>query len=322
MLAHLLAIAVASGSLGFYGSLFLVQSVYRSKSDFVWCGLGLFYALVLWVCAGRITGGVLLGQTASVALLGWLGWQTFNFRRTVPLNAAPEPPLINQDSVIGRLIRRFRQAPTPEISTPAPTPTPQSTESSSPTTTEGEAAIAPEAESIIESVEPKEPTEAVVQEPETAAEPESVATSEPPQTIAPPPMPVVAPKVALTPAEESDLATCTVSSLLDLAARSISKDGAIAPTAEPESVEDTVSSQPSPHDETGQASDESAEEAVSVPPEQEPAASEVANAQADAVEPEVSTSFADRIVAANFDPEQEDIVDVEVLSSSPAKTEG
>uniref|UniRef100_A0ACD5GY64 Ycf66 family protein n=1 Tax=Desertifilum tharense IPPAS B-1220 TaxID=1781255 RepID=A0ACD5GY64_9CYAN len=29
--------------------------VYR-KGDFIWSGVGLFYALVLWVCAGQIRG--------------------------------------------------------------------------------------------------------------------------------------------------------------------------------------------------------------------------------------------------------------------------
>jgi len=86
MLAHLLAIAVALGSFGLYFSAFLFPEVHR-KSDFYWSGLGLFYALVLWVCAGRITGGVLLGQMASVALLLWFGPQTVMLRR---LLASPE----------------------------------------------------------------------------------------------------------------------------------------------------------------------------------------------------------------------------------------
>ncbi len=61
---------------------FFFPEIHR-KHDFIWSGIGLFYALVLWVCADRITGGVLLGQTASVALLGWLGWQTLILRRQI-----------------------------------------------------------------------------------------------------------------------------------------------------------------------------------------------------------------------------------------------
>jgi hypothetical protein len=82
MLAHILALTVGLSSFGLYMSAFFFPEVHR-KNDFTWSGVGMFYALVLWVCAGRITGGVLLGQTASVVLLGWLGWQTLALRRTL-----------------------------------------------------------------------------------------------------------------------------------------------------------------------------------------------------------------------------------------------
>lgn len=80
MLAYILAIAVGLGSFALYMAAFFFPEVHR-KHDFTWSGVGMFYALVLWVCAGRITGGVLLGQLASVALLGWFGWQTLLLRR-------------------------------------------------------------------------------------------------------------------------------------------------------------------------------------------------------------------------------------------------
>jgi hypothetical protein len=80
MLTHILAIAVGLGSFTLYMAAFFFPEVHR-KYDFIWSGVGLFYALVLWVCAGRITGGVLLGQVASVALLGWFGWQSLQLRR-------------------------------------------------------------------------------------------------------------------------------------------------------------------------------------------------------------------------------------------------
>ena len=82
MLAYLLALVVGLSSFGLYIAAFFFPEVHR-KNDFIWSGLGLFYALVLWVCAGRITGGVLLGQAASVTLLSWLGWQMLTLRRQI-----------------------------------------------------------------------------------------------------------------------------------------------------------------------------------------------------------------------------------------------
>lgn len=94
MLAYLLAFLVGSGSFALYMAAFFFPEVHR-KQDFVWSGLGMFYALVLFVCGERITGGLLLGQTASVALLGWFAWQTLVLRRQLtPIEEqtpAPEP---------------------------------------------------------------------------------------------------------------------------------------------------------------------------------------------------------------------------------------
>lgn len=86
MLAYILALVIGLGSLALYMAAFFFPEVHR-KTDFFWSLLGLFYALVLWVCAGRITGGVLLGQIASVALLGGFAWQTLTLRRAI---ASPE----------------------------------------------------------------------------------------------------------------------------------------------------------------------------------------------------------------------------------------
>ncbi|MEO1209147.1 MAG: Ycf66 family protein [Cyanobacteria bacterium J06638_20] len=80
MLAQVLAVFVGFAGFVLYISAFFFPEVHR-KNDFIWSGIIFFYALVLWVQAGRITGGVLLGQTASVILLGWLGWQTLVMRR-------------------------------------------------------------------------------------------------------------------------------------------------------------------------------------------------------------------------------------------------
>ncbi|WP_088239488.1 Ycf66 family protein [Calothrix rhizosoleniae] len=90
MLAHILALAVAIGSIAIYLAAFFFPEVHR-KNDFIWSGVGLFYGLVLWVFARRITGGLLLGHVASVALLGWFGWQTISLRRQIVPQAQKTP---------------------------------------------------------------------------------------------------------------------------------------------------------------------------------------------------------------------------------------
>ncbi len=86
MLAYILAVLVGTGSVGLYLSAFFFPEIHR-KQDFVWSGAGFFYALVLWIYARQETGGILLGQATSVALLGWLAWQNLKLRRQlVPVN--------------------------------------------------------------------------------------------------------------------------------------------------------------------------------------------------------------------------------------------
>jgi len=80
MLAFVLALVVGLGSLAIYIAAFFFPEIHR-KNDFIWSGVGLFYALVLWVFAPRLSGGLLLGHVASVALLVWFGWQTLSLRR-------------------------------------------------------------------------------------------------------------------------------------------------------------------------------------------------------------------------------------------------
>jgi hypothetical protein len=94
MLAYLLSLTVALGSLVVYLSAFFFPEIHR-KNDFIWSGVGLFYGLVLWIFSPRITGGLLLGHVASVSLLMWFGWQTLSLRRQlVPeLQQTPLPSL-------------------------------------------------------------------------------------------------------------------------------------------------------------------------------------------------------------------------------------
>ena len=97
MLAYFLALVIGFGSLAIYLSAFFFPEIHR-KNDFIWSGVGLFYALVLWIFAPRITGGLLLGHVASVALLVWFGWQTLSLRRQLApagqQTPLPSPELI------------------------------------------------------------------------------------------------------------------------------------------------------------------------------------------------------------------------------------
>lgn len=104
MLAYVLALAVGLGSLAIYLAAFFFPEVHR-KNDFIWSGLGLFYALVLWVCAGRITGSLLLGQVASVALLGWSVGQTLSLRRQItPSTQTPLPSATEIKNTVGEKV--------------------------------------------------------------------------------------------------------------------------------------------------------------------------------------------------------------------------
>lgn len=132
MLAYILALAVGLGSLGIFLAAFFLPELHR-KNDILWSGVGLFYALVLWVCAGRITGGVLLGQLASVALLGWAVSQTLSLRRELtPAGQKTPIPDSLQGGSLGSRVQGFVQGvksklpggkatPSTPVSPPVPT---------------------------------------------------------------------------------------------------------------------------------------------------------------------------------------------------------
>ena len=118
MLPYILAIAVASASFLLWIVAFAFPKLHR-QDDFLWSGIGLFYALVLWLCAGRLTGGVLLGQGAATCLLLAFGWQTLKLRRAI---AYPESQTdLEGFSVTRWLGSRFSKAPrkpaTPTVAT-------------------------------------------------------------------------------------------------------------------------------------------------------------------------------------------------------------
>jgi Ycf66 protein N-terminus len=139
MLAYILAVSVGASSVGLYIAAFFFPELHR-KQDFIWSGVGFFYALTLWIYAREVTGGILIGQTASVALLGWFAWQTFKLRRQlVPVDRQTPIPTATQiqervglnrtrnvsssESKLGNTVKpgtkaAARSAPKP----PAPTP--------------------------------------------------------------------------------------------------------------------------------------------------------------------------------------------------------
>jgi Ycf66 protein N-terminus len=131
MLAYILAVLVGTGSVGLYISAFFFPEIHR-KQDFIWSGVGFFYALVLWIYARQETGGILLGQTTSVALLGWLAWQTLTLRRQlVPVSQQTPIPSSNK---LKEKLGVKPSAPKPAKSTPSATQAPAKTPTTRPST--------------------------------------------------------------------------------------------------------------------------------------------------------------------------------------------
>ncbi len=130
MLAYILAIAIGSSSLVLFTTAFVQPEIHR-KDDFFWSGIGLFYALVLWFCANRLTGGVLLGQAAAVALILSSNWQNLKLRKAI---AHPEKQIALESfsvtqaiqNFLERLFSRFRK-PKTKVGIETATTTPSAT---------------------------------------------------------------------------------------------------------------------------------------------------------------------------------------------------
>ncbi|MGB3509660.1 MAG: Ycf66 family protein [Microcoleaceae cyanobacterium] len=184
MLANILALAVGLGSLALYLVAFFFPEVHR-KNDFIWSGIGLFYALILWFCARRITGAVLLGQVASVTLLGWFGWQTFTLRRQLT-------PLLEQTKIStkqsqaeksAKLTNPFpkkkdkTQKPSTPVTQTPPRPKLDITETATETETETESLATPNPNQEFETATTPNLTSSA-----TPVEPEITSDSSPPIT--------------------------------------------------------------------------------------------------------------------------------------------
>ena len=180
MLSYALAIAVGLSSLILFSTAFLMSDIHR-QDDFLWSGVGLFYALVLWLCATRITGGLLLGQTAAVALLISYNWQTLKLRKAI---ANPEKAEeINNFSIlaaINGLFTRSKLQPQPTI-----TETPVKSKVTEEKITIPETPTTDiESESTVETVETQETPVATVKTPETQETPAETSTPEAVETPA------------------------------------------------------------------------------------------------------------------------------------------
>ncbi|NEP57843.1 MAG: hypothetical protein F6K31_12600 [Symploca sp. SIO2G7] len=193
MMSYVLALVIGLGSFTFYMAAFFFPEVHR-KSDFYLSGGGLFYTLVLWVCAGRITGWVLLSQIVSVALLCWLGWQTLTLRRTLisPEQRTPIPsqgellevvqPITN---FLGNLLSKSKPAiatPQAKVGTSQDTTAAEKEPVGEEVQEHAELEISEEEDTIIES--PYETVAELEQEPEVSTEEEDTIIEAPYETVA------------------------------------------------------------------------------------------------------------------------------------------
>jgi hypothetical protein len=187
MLAFILAIAVGIASLFFFFSAFFAPKLHR-KDDFLWSGVGLFYAATLWICAQRMTGGVLLGQIAATTLVLSFAWQTVKLRVALanPEKIAEQPNFSLLDWLAGGLSRKKAVPKSKGGIKPQPLSKP-TTESVSSAEKVSETAIAKEA--------PAEMTEPVAQEVIQKIEIEPVA-----ENIVAPPVEAIAENTPSTPA--------------------------------------------------------------------------------------------------------------------------
>ncbi|MEG4530984.1 Ycf66 family protein [Microcoleus sp. D2_18a_D3] len=223
MLAYFLALAVGLGSFSIYMAAFFFPEVHR-KSDFTWSGVGLFYALILWACAGRITGALLLGQMAGVAMLGWFAWETLTLRRQVTPIAeqTPIPQSANLAAAGVPFAGLFAKKKEPAAAAKKPkfvrSPKPKTDVVPAPTLDKGEVkleeqpAITPIAESIAESAIapdlkiPDSKTPAIAEIPVFSVETPAAETSQPPAELAsnftPLPLPLEISEIAVAPSVE------------------------------------------------------------------------------------------------------------------------
>lgn len=132
MLAYILAVLVGIGSIGLFIAAFFFPEIHR-KHDFIWSGVGCFYALALWIYARQEIGGILVGQTASVALIGWFAWQTLMLRRQLVV-VDRQTPIPSTTKIQNRSSQQSARNTAKPASEPTTADKPPTTVTSSPST--------------------------------------------------------------------------------------------------------------------------------------------------------------------------------------------
>ena len=166
MLAYFLAILIAITSLILFLNAFISPKTHR-QDDFLWSGLGLFYALILWLCAGIFTGAVLLGQIAVVAMTIAFVWENHKLRKVITAESESNEALAGFSllSFVGQSLAQISQK-----EKTAPTTTPEAVVAEE----KSEAIESKEKESTLTPTEEEAETEEIVGE----EQPEEITTSE------------------------------------------------------------------------------------------------------------------------------------------------
>ena len=163
MLPYILAVVVGLSSLYLLTTAFIAPDRHR-QDDFLWSAVGLFYALVLWLCAGRITGAILLGQAAAAILFIAFAWQTLKLRQAL---FYPDKP-VKLFTIVGWLGNRLGKV------TPSQSPK---------TKAKPEKVAAKVKEKVKETVDPVVETAAAIGEPITESVTEIAEKAQ--ETVAP-----------------------------------------------------------------------------------------------------------------------------------------
>jgi len=198
MLALMLSGVVGLASLVFFLSAFFAPKLHR-KDDFLWSGFGFFYALVLWICAQRFTGAILLGQLAGISVILAFAWQTLRLRAAIANQAIAEIPSFSLLDWVGGGVKRKPKAPKVQPKQePEAVPSTPEVPASAKEATVTEQAIE-QVDQVLETIEAPAPVVEAVEEivqsaiaatvakTETTAPDNSEPESPPPAVIADPP---------------------------------------------------------------------------------------------------------------------------------------